>query len=123
MQPNTHTLQSGQAVNPFDPFQPPALTGTALPPTPTGAGAASLVSSGTGGALTHSGTGGVSMTWGNLVAVSGNVVSGVVGLGGLGGQLASLSSLGFVILTSVAAPSQSNTDLYRRAIPLFQHGR
>lgn len=109
MQPSTPPLQSGQAVNPFDPFQPPAPTGTALPPRPTGTGAASLVSD-TGAVSMRGGTGGASITWGNPVAVS-----GVVALGGLGEQLASVSSLGFVILASVAAPSQSNTDLYRRA--------
>jgi hypothetical protein len=112
MQPDALTLPSGQAVNPFDPFQPPALAGTAQPPTQTVTGAGSMVVSGTDVLSMIGGTGGVSMTWGNLVAASANV--GVVGLGDLG-QLASVNSLGFVILTNVAAPSQSNTDLYRRA--------
>ena len=95
MEPNIITPQSWQTVPPYQP-----ATGTTLPPTVSGTGVVS-------------GIGAVSMVWRSFVAASANV-SGVVGFGSLG-EFASTSSLGFVILTSVAALSQSNTDLYRRA--------
>ena len=119
MQPNTLTHPSAQ---PVAPYQPPAPTGIAPPPMGSGTGAVSLGSgtgavslgSGTGASLTWSGVVAVpaDATWGSVVAASADV--SVVGFGTFG-EFASLSSLGFVILTSVAAPSQSNTDLYRRA--------